>query len=263
MVVLVIEDEGAIADNVCYALETEGLGTIRARTGHAAIELLRSHDVGLVILDIGLPDVDGFSLFHRLREERPVPVIFLTARGTEVDRVVGLELGADDYVVKPFSPRELSARVKAVLRRASRTARIQSPAPGPAQDGAPTDAATVAPGGSPVGNAVTGADELQGLMVNEDHRTFTWNGRRLSLTPCEYRLLMALRERPGRVFSRDELLERAWEDPGSATDRTIDAHVRSLRAKLKASGAPELLIRTHRGFGYSFCESGHADAGPA
>jgi two-component system catabolic regulation response regulator CreB len=177
------------------------------------------------VLDVGLPDINGFELFKQLQQvDRGLPAIFLTARAGEIDRVVGLELGADDYIAKPFSPRELAARVRTVLRRVHR---------------------------SPAAPARSAAGPFD---VDDARKTIRFRGRALDLSRTEYRLLKVLIERPGRVFSRDELMERAWDDPGSAFDRTVDAHVKMLRAKLREVAPDDDPIVTHRGLGYSLRE---------
>jgi len=225
--ILVVEDEAAIAETIVYALKTEGLGAIWKTTGREALAVLREEPIALVVLDIGLPDMNGYDVCRELRRERPVPVIFLTARSAEVDRIVGLELGADDYVAKPFSPRELSARVRAVLRRC--------------------DGSLVA------GRHENAADER--WRHDEARCRISYDGRPLELTRNEYRLLTVLLQSPGRVFSREQLMNAAWEDPGAALDRTVDAHVKLLRAKLRAAGAGEDAIVTHRGLGYALRET--------
>ncbi len=220
--ILVVEDEPAIADTIVYALATDGFEPEWCATGAAALEAARRQPVALAVLDIGLPDTSGFDLFRALRSFDPaLPAIFLTARSSEVDRIVGLELGADDYIAKPFSPRELAARVRTVLRRAQRAA-----APPPA-------AGTTA------------------FSVDDEKKTIRFRGRALELSRTEYRLLKVLVERPGRVFSRDELMARAWDDPAAAFDRTVDAHVKALRAKLREIDSAADPISTHRGMGYS------------
>jgi two-component system catabolic regulation response regulator CreB len=221
--ILVVEDEPAIADTIQYALESEGFRCLRLETGAGVVEVLDRQPVALVVLDIGLPDVSGIEVCRRIRQRHDVPVIFLTARGGEVDRVVGLELGADDYVIKPFSPRELAARAKAVLRRAR-------------GNGAPP---------SPPGTAFT---------LDEERRQITYCGRPLELSRYEYRLLAVLLKRPGRVYSRDELLELVWDAPEASLDRTVDAHVKNLRAKLRDIRPDADPIATHRGMGYSLKE---------
>lgn len=223
--ILVVEDEPAIADTIQYALESEGFRCLRLEVGAGVVEVLDRQPVALVVLDIGLPDVSGIEVCRRIRQRHEVPVIFLTARGGEVDRVVGLELGADDYVIKPFSPRELAARAKAVLRRArSAGGAAQSP---------------------PSGTA---------FKLDEERRQITYFGRPLELSRYEYKLLAVLLKRPGRVYSRDELLELVWDAPEASLDRTVDAHVKNLRAKLRDIRPDVDPIATHRGMGYSLKE---------
>jgi two-component system, OmpR family, catabolic regulation response regulator CreB len=232
--VLVVEDERAVADAVVYALTTDGCVALRAETGERARAILRDEDVALVVLDVGLPDVNGLDLCREIRAERELPIIFLTARAEEVDRVAGLEIGADDYVTKPFSPRELSARVRAVLRRAG----PREPA-GPAQGAHPPPSA---------GRALP-------FEIDAPRRAIRYFGQALRLTATEYRLLELLARHPGRVYSRDELLARLWDDPGATTDRSVDSHVKALRAKLRAVRAEPEAIETRRGEGYALRES--------
>ncbi|MCM5681708.1 two-component system response regulator CreB [Schlegelella sp. S2-27] len=225
--ILIVEDEPGIADTLAYALRTDGFEPVWCATGAAALEQLRQPPLpALMLLDVGLPDHNGFEIFKRVREQWDLPIVFLTARSDEIDRVVGLELGADDYVAKPFSPRELVARVRTILRRAGR------------QERAATDAAAApAP-----------------FQVDEGRRQIRYYGQVLELSRYEYGLLKTLVSRPGHVYTRDVLLERVWDDPGESLDRTVDAHVKTLRAKLKAV-APQLdPIRTHRGTGYALAE---------
>jgi two-component system, OmpR family, catabolic regulation response regulator CreB len=219
--ILVVEDEPAIADTIHYALESEGFRCHRLEVGAGAVEVLDQQPVALVILDIGLPDMSGIEVCRRLRQRHDVPVIFLTARGSEVDRVVGLELGADDYVTKPFSPRELAARVKAVLRRAGRN------------------------GSAPAGAA---------FLLDEERRQISYFGKPLELSRYEYRLLAVLLKKPGRVYSREQLLDLVWDAPEASLDRTVDAHVKNLRAKLRDIRPDLDPIATHRGMGYSLKE---------
>jgi len=225
--ILIVEDEPGIADTLQYALRTDGFDPAWVATGAAALAQVAEQAPALVILDVGLPDSSGFEIFRRLRETSDVPVVFLTARSDEIDRVVGLELGADDYVAKPFSPRELVARVRTVLRRANRG---DSPAP----------AAPAAPA-SPV-------------VVDEGRRQIRYYGRLLELSRYEYGLLKTLAARPGHVWSRDALLERVWADATESIDRTVDAHVKTLRAKMKLVARDLEPIRTHRGSGYALAE---------
>jgi len=223
--ILLVEDEPAIADTVVYALATDGFAPHWSASGEAALAAAAEQSFALAIVDIGLPDINGFELYRRLHAAHPeLPVIFLTARSGEIDRVVGLELGADDYVAKPFSPRELVARVRTVLRRAQRAVPAAVPA-------TPT-----------------------GFAVDDERKQIRYRGAVLDLSRIEYRLLKVLVERPGRVFSRDELMHRAWDDPAASFDRTVDAHVKTLRAKLRAVAPDEDPIVTHRGMGYSLRE---------
>lgn len=221
--ILIVEDEPGIADTLQYALRTDGFEPAWAATGEEAMAQMRAQLPALVVLDVGLPDINGFELFKRLRELGDVPVVFLTARNDEIDRVVGLELGADDYVPKPFSPRELVARVRSILRRAAKTA-------------APAAAATLP------------------IQIDDGRRQIRFYGKPLELSRYEYGLLKTLASRPGHVFTRDALLERVWDDPGESLDRTVDAHVKTLRAKMKAIAPGLDPIRTHRGTGYALAE---------
>jgi two-component system, OmpR family, catabolic regulation response regulator CreB len=224
-IILLVEDEPPIAETIIYALQTEGLVPLWKTTGRDALAALAEQEVALVVLDVGLPDVNGFDLCREIRRQHKVPVIFLTARSGEVDRVVGLELGGDDYVTKPFSPRELTARVRAVLRR-SRGEGGAAAAPPPS-----------------------------GVWRHDEARCrISYRARPLDLTRNEYRLLRTLLAQPGRVFSRDQLMEAAWEDPGAALDRTVDAHIKLLRAKLRAVAPDADPLVTHRGLGYSLRE---------
>ncbi|HEX2855009.1 MAG TPA: two-component system response regulator CreB [Opitutaceae bacterium] len=228
--ILIVEDEPAIADTLLYALKTEGFAPEWCATGRAGLAALAKNTFALVVLDVGLPDGTGFDVCKEIRTSSSVPVLFLSARNTELDRVLGLELGGDDYLVKPFSPRELTARVKAILRRTenrsteTKTAADVPPPPAPST----------------------------GIIVDDERCLITCRGVALDLTRYEFRLLKALAARPGRVFSREQLMEAAWEDPGSALDRTVDAHIKTLRAKLRAVLPDSEPIQTHRGMGYSF-----------
>jgi len=233
--ILVVEDEPGIADTIRYALATDGFEPVCCGTGAEALAAFASGGAALVVLDVGLPDANGFELFRRLQALAAVPVIFLTARSDEIDRVAGLELGADDYVAKPFSPRELTARVRTVLRRVHRepvvaAASPTAPTPGP-------------------------------FAVDEGRRSIRFYGRTLELSRYEYGLLRTLIARPGRVFTRDELLGLVWQEPDERFDRTVDTHVKTVRAKL-AAVAPHLEpIRTHRGIGYALAEDLPASLG--
>jgi len=213
--ILIVEDEQAIAELVRAYLRREGFDVVWARSGEQALEELSRHPVRLVVLDIGLPGIDGFEVCRRLRSRTAVPILILSAREDEVDRVAGLEAGADDYVVKPFSPRELVARVKAILRRAG-------------------------------GGAAAEALAVGGVELDRAARTVTVAGDRVELTAREFDLLAALLAHPGVVLSRDRLLELVWRGEFAGGTRTVDVHVAQLRAKL---GRPEL-VETVRGAGY-------------
>jgi len=227
-VVLVVEDEQAIAETITYALQTEGFQPVWKTTGAEALAVLRAGPVAVVVLDVGLPDMSGFDVCREMQKLGAPPVIFLTARNGEVDRIVGLELGADDYLAKPFSPRELTARIRAILRRTNGRA--------------PTSAAPVAPAPPAV------------WQHDAERCRIQFYGKALELTRNEYRLLAALLAAPGRVFSRDQLMTAAWDDPGAALDRTVDAHVKLLRGKLREVAPDADPIVTHRGLGYSLRE---------
>jgi two-component system catabolic regulation response regulator CreB len=231
--ILIVEDEPGIADTLQYALRTDGFEPVWCATGEEALARIAAEPPALVILDVGLPDASGFEIFKRIRAGSEVPVVFLTARSDEIDRVVGLELGADDYVAKPFSPRELVARVRGVLRRAGKGATAPA-VPAAAAGAAPVPASPIA--------------------VDEGRMQIRYHGRLLELSRYEYGLLKTLASRPGHVFSRDALLERVWGNDTESMDRTVDAHVKTVRAKMKAIAPDEEPIRTHRGSGYSLAE---------
>jgi two-component system catabolic regulation response regulator CreB len=220
--ILIIEDEPAISDNIQFVLESEGLETVRVATGLAAAPILEQGVVDLIVLDIGLPDINGFELLKEIRRTRPTPIILLTARTAEIDRVLGLEIGADDYVAKPFSPRELAARVKAVLRRCKPS----------------TDKRT----DKPIENA---------FVINTSKRTIAFFGATLDLSKYEYDILRQFIERRGHVFSREQLMDLVWDQPETSLDRTVDAHIKNIRAKLRAMRPDLEPILTHRGSGYS------------
>lgn len=214
--ILIAEDEASIAEVLKTALETEGFLARHADHGAATLEALRETEPALLLLDIGLPDQTGFEVLKAARTIRAnLPILFLTARSGELDRVLGLELGADDYVTKPFSPREVVARVKAILRRA----------------GGPTT--------SP-------REESPDFIIDDVRKRVTVGGKAVTLSRQEYRILLTLAARPGKVFSRDELMSRAWDEPGMSMDRAIDTHIKTLRSKLGAEW-----VLTHRGLGYA------------
>ena len=234
--VLVAEDDPHIRDVLDYALRAEGYAVRLTDRGAEAVSLCAgAAPPDLLILDVGLPDVDGFTVCRRVRRtSERLPILFLTARGDETDRVVGLELGGDDYVAKPFSPRELVARVRALRRRLALL-------PPPADE---------EPGEHRVPPPPLRHGPLEIDAVRFEVRC---GGVPVVLTPHEFRLLALLVGHPGRVFTREQVLARAWEDGGAVTDRAIDAHVKTLRRKLAEAGgglAGENLIETVRGVGY-------------
>jgi two-component system catabolic regulation response regulator CreB len=233
--ILLVEDESAIADTVLYALRTDGFEGEWCTSGEAALASIDRGAPALVVLDVGLPDIQGFELFHRLRARSDVPVVFLTARSAEIDRVVGLELGADDYLTKPFSPRELVARIRSVLRRSARGGAGALPAPMPAMARALRSVADC-------------------FEVDDSRRVIRCQGRALLLSRYEYGLLCTLLRRPGHVYTREALLDAVWGDDSASLDRTVDAHVKTLRAKLKAAAPGLDPIRTHRGIGYALSD---------
>ncbi len=221
--VLVIEDEPSIVDAIVYALENEGFQVTTSGTGKDGLALAKSNSFALIILDVGLPDQSGFDVCRELRRRSTIPVIFLTARTAEIDRVVGLELGGDDYLAKPFSPRELVARVRAILRRTAITAEA----------------------------APDSSGDSQQFQVDDERCQIHYCGKILDLGRYEYRLLCALIAQPGRVFSRAQLMDAAWEEPEASMERTVDTHIKSLRAKMKKINSKASPIVTHRGLGYS------------
>jgi two-component system catabolic regulation response regulator CreB len=229
--ILIVEDEAAIADTLIFALQGEGFTTTWVSLGAAALEHQRATPADLIILDIGLPDISGFETCKQLRRFSEVPVIFLSARDAEIDRVVGLEIGADDYVVKPFSPREVAARVRAILKRM-----------------APRAVAEVAE----VAEVASALFRIDGERVQISYRN-----QPLSLTRHEFRLLQCLLEQPERVFSREQLLDALGVAADAGYERSIDSHIKSVRAKLRLVKADAEPIQTHRGLGYSY-SPGHS-----
>jgi two-component system catabolic regulation response regulator CreB len=220
--ILIVEDEAAIADTLIYALQSEGFSTQWLTLAGDALALQQQNPADLWILDVGLADMTGFEACKRLRRFSEVPVLFLTARNAEIDRVVGLEIGADDYVTKPFSPREVAARVKAILKRvqARPLEALAAPEQGPFQL------------------------DLERVQIHYQQQL-------LVLTRHEFRLLQALLGQPERVFSREHLLDAAGVASDAGYERSIDSHIKSLRAKLRDIAPSAEPIQTHRGLGYS------------
>lgn len=223
--VLIVEDDRNTSTLVATYLQREGFSTLAAYDGEEALQLARTGTPGFVILDVMLPKVDGWEICRQLRQVSDVPILMLTAREEEIDRVLGLSLGADDYVVKPFSPRELVERVKAILRR------VRS---------------------RPVQN--TQILSVGGVTLDPVKLKVTLDGEVVNLTTSEYKLLRTLMTSPGRVFSRSELLDRFYDHGETVIDRVIDVHVGKLRQKIENDPAKPRFILTVRGFGYRFAE---------
>lgn len=225
--ILIVEDDKNTSNLVATYLEKEGFSTIAAYDGERALELARIKKPGFVILDVMLPKVDGWEVCRELRKFSDVPILMLTAREEEIDRILGLSLGADDYVVKPFSPRELVERVKAILRR------IQPRLP-----------------------AANQVLSHEGLSLNPMKCKVMRDGEIINLTTSEYKLLHILMGSPGQVFSRDTLLARFYEHGETVVERVIDVHIGKIRQKIEDNPAKPNFILTVRGFGYAFAESG-------
>jgi len=220
--ILIVEDEPKTRETTRLYLEREGFEVASAEDGLVALRKAREHPPDLVVLDLMLPGLNGYDVCRALRRERGIPIIMLTARSTEDDKLLGLDLGADDYVTKPFSPRELVARVRAVLRRTDGDVRP-----------------TVVRHGE--------------LTIDRDRHLVEVSGTRVPLTPSEEGILATLAGNPSRVYSRAELIEKALGGGGEVLDRTVDAHVTNLRKKLRAAGATDLVV-TVFGFGYRLSE---------
>lgn len=224
--ILLVEDEEAIADAVVYTLNSEGFDADWVDTGEAALDRARAEAYDLMILDLMLPDLSGLEVCRRLRAESVLPVLMLTARTAEVDRVVGLEAGADDYVLKPFSMPELIARVRAILRRRDLDR----------------------------SEATTGIRRAGGLELDVGRHAVSVDGRNVQLTNSEFRLLSLLAERPGHVFSRRELMQRLWDSTYVGDARAADVHVANLRRKLELDPQNPVRLVTVRGVGYTLAE---------
>ena len=221
--VLVVEDERSIADNIAIALKLDGLICSIKPTYQEGLRAAQEERHDLIILDIGLPDGNGFSLCKEIRSFSNVPLLFLTARNDQVDRIVGFELGADDYLSKPFSTKELVLRVKAILRR----------------------------GQTESDNKPSGATPF---MIDEPKHRISYYGETLVLSRYEFAILKLLLQRPGAVYTRDQIMNMIWDDPNMSVARTVDTHVKSIRQKLKAVRPDLQPIETHRGLGYSLKE---------
>ncbi len=217
--ILLLEDEPSIADNLIYALRSEAFDVTHVGLARDALSAFARDGADLVVLDIGVPDGNGLDVYRSLRQQSDVPVVFLTARSSELDRVLGLELGADDYVTKPFSPREVCARIKSILRRTGQTQAAVAAGP---------------------------------WLLDEVAQQVNYLGHSLNLTRYEYQLMATLMRRPGRIFGRSELMDLVWQDAVDTAERTVDAHIKLLRAKLRGAAADPHVLQTHRHMGYSF-----------
>lgn len=226
--ILVVDDERTIAKGIKFGLEKEGYEVSVAHDGEEALKLFKEDEPDLIVLDLMLPEVDGFEVCRRIRKSSDVPIVMLTARGDDIDKILGLELGADDYVTKPFNPRELVARVKAILRRA------QAPAADPAS------MQTI---------------RLQDLQIDLFQHKVRVRDKEVDLTSKEFALLSLLASHPGRVFSREKLLEHVWGYDYYGDARTVDVHIRHLREKIEPEPATPQLILTVWGAGYKFREA--------
>jgi two-component system catabolic regulation response regulator CreB len=223
-IIWLVEDEASIADTLIYTLQQEGFQVRGFDRGLPALAAAREAQPDLAILDVGLPDINGFELCRRLLADYPdLPVLFLTARSEEVDRLIGLEIGADDYIAKPFSPREVCARVRTVLRRLHKQRQ----------------------------NHVGSVQRIGLFELNEMAAQIVWCQQPLLLTRYEYLLLKTFLQWPGRVFSRQQLMDLVWGSAEESFDRTVDTHIKTLRAKLRQVNPDLSPINTHRGLGYS------------
>jgi DNA-binding response OmpR family regulator len=223
--ILLVDDEQAVQTLLTYPLRKEGYDVVGATDGQEALDRFAEQRFDLVVLDIMLPKLDGIEVCRRMRTRSQVPIIMLTAKGDEIDKVVGLEMGADDYITKPFSVREFRSRVKAALRRGDMAGR------------------------GPVGEEPIKAGELQ---IDPERRTCQVRGEQVELTYVEFEILSALASSPGRVFSREMLLEHVWGDSTYRDPRTVDVHIRHLREKLERDAKHPEYLFTVRGVGYRF-----------
>ena len=224
--ILIVDDEPMVAEVVERYLRREGFEVVLAKDGEAGIAAAQTSAPDLILLDLMLPKVDGLTAFRQIRSESSIPVIMLTARGEETDRIVGLETGADDYITKPFSPREVVARVKAVLRRANSVARSGS------------------------GDSL----RFDGLLINPKTRAVQVSGRGVELTAKEFDLLWFLASNPGSVFTRAQLLDRVWDYQYAGDASTVTVHIRRLRTKIEADPDHPRHVKTVWGVGYKFAE---------
>ena len=218
--ILIVEDEPKIAALLAdYLQQQGGFSTSRLSRGDEVLDRIRSHPPDMILLDLMLPGLDGIEVCKQVRARSEVPIIMITARVEEIDRLLGLELGADDYICKPFSPREVVARVKAVLRRSA---------------------------------SITGAGQADGLKMDDAKHSAELGGKKLRLTPVEFSLLKTLTGQAGRVFSRDQLMNEMYQDYRIVSDRAVDTHIKNLRKKLTDAGAGKDLVESVYGLGYRY-----------
>lgn len=229
MNILVVDDDPNIRDVICFALKKSGYQYRIATDGAKAMEQVTNHTFDLIVLDIGLPEMDGLEVCRQLRKTSEVPILFLSARDEEIDRVLGLEMGGDDYVTKPFSPRELVARIKAILKRSSKRQMNEDDEPAHLQHGL--------------------------LAIDIERREISFDQTSIDTTAKEFALLLSFTKRPGMVFSRDQLMDAAYDHSVFVSDRTIDSHVRNIRAKLLVAGCDNAIETLHGvGFRLGKCE---------
>lgn len=226
--VLVVDDERTIVKGLKFSLEKEGYEVLSAYDGAEALILFKTENPDIIVLDLMLPEVDGFEVCRRIRKISEVPIVMLTARGEDIDKIIGLELGADDYVTKPFNPRELTARIKAILRRAQ------------------------VPGKDQGGPQII---RVQDLQIDLFQRKVRVREKEVNLTSKEFALLSLLVSHPGRVFSREKLLEHVWGYDYYGDVRTVDVHIRHMREKIETDPASPQLVLTVWGAGYKFREA--------
>jgi two-component system OmpR family response regulator len=228
--ILVVDDDSHIREVICFALEKAGMATVVARDGLQALDAFRQRPADLVVLDIGMPEMDGLEVCRQIRKSSEVPILFLSARDDEIDRILGLEMGGDDYVTKPFSPRELVARVNVILKRVRN--------------------------GLKVAKSVEESLAWRALSLDPSTHEVRFNGSELSLTAIEFEILRTLIARPRQVFSRDQILDRAYGGAIHVSDRTIDSHIRNIRSKILRAGGENAIETVHGvGFRLGRCEA--------
>ena len=217
--ILVVDDDPHIAEVISFALDKAGHAHLIARNGLEALDGFNKEPIDLIILDVGLPEMDGLEVCRQIRKQSEVPILFLSARDEEIDRILGLEIGGDDYVTKPFSPRELIARVGVILKRAGGNSINDTPHVGRLNSGE--------------------------LYLDKEHRSAKFNNNPVKLTALEFNIIQTFMARPRMVFSREQILNIAYHDNLHVSDRTIDSHIRNIRAKLRESGCSDVIETVH------------------